>query len=172
MEKRLLFKEIRKIIDSIDLIIEALEKKAIELNIPNIAHIEESSKLTESDTVQKDNKAEPQRSEANEPDKTNEITMRLALHGQKFLGKRLNEDTVRAYKNIFKGNDKYKELYGRDNFRKNSLKAAYCDMGYIYEEEKESFYNNFKKFRSRNKLENAEDFERYLKENGYYTKVP
>jgi hypothetical protein len=171
-EKRMLFKEISGIIDAIDLKIEALERKAIELNTPDIAQIEESSRPPEFYTKQEDSIAGPIGSVSSSPVETHEIIMKLAQHGQKFGGKKLNEDTVKAYRNVFNKNDKYKEEHGKNNYKVYALRAARCDMGYDHEDEQESFYENFKRLKSRHKIKSTEDFERYLKKNGDFTIVP
>ncbi|HEX2867831.1 MAG TPA: hypothetical protein VHO03_12355 [Ignavibacteriales bacterium] len=163
MEKRLLFKEISRIIESIDLQLEVLERKAIELNTPNIVYKEAGSVLAEINTAPEDIKAEPLMSFSNEPAQISEVTEQLAEHGKKFRGRSLSKDTVKAYRNIFQENDRFIELYGKNDYRRFSFKAAYRDMGYIHEKEQKDFYKRFMQFKRRHKLKNTEDFMRFLK---------
>jgi hypothetical protein len=61
------------------------------------------------------------------------------------------------YENTFRENKKYKDVSGKDNWRRAAFNVAEI-YGYLYDTEKEQFYNRFRKYKYDHQLKDLDSF--------------
>ncbi|MCF8260692.1 MAG: hypothetical protein K9J12_07960 [Melioribacteraceae bacterium] len=80
----------------------------------------------------------------------------------KFEGKAIPKYKLDGYESIFKKNDKYREDYGKDNFRSIAFSVAYKELNLIHTKEKQNFYKNFLYFKNSHQIKNHKEFENFV----------
>jgi|GEM_PF-2075825 len=86
--------------------------------------------------------------------------------GKKLSGKQVSDDRLKAYKIIFEKDFQLVSNGGKRSFRTLCFNVAKNELGLTTEEEKESFYKSFNKFKKQNNITGLISFNNYLSTKG------
>jgi hypothetical protein len=92
----------------------------------------------------------------------------LIKTGKKFSGRGISRFNLKAYELILIKNEEYRNLYGKDNYRRATYNSAHAlGISKDHPEEIEKLYKSFKIFQNKSKVYSLEDYKKFLSKYRY-----
>lgn len=90
-------------------------------------------------------------------------TLKKITVGDRFIKHRLpDKHNIEPYRIVFRKNDKYREEYRKNNWRTICFNIARKQLELKEETEHNNFYKAFNKWKKANKINNLEEFEKFM----------